>query len=172
MELDLNLASPAAGEDSSSSSSVLMASGGGRDNTSSSVCSAEDGGLARGELVGEDMEEEDAGEYSRENGLITRELFPLASESADAQLQPTEVVRSLLTPSPPVMSNLWEFQVGTGETSYPLEAKALKQQQQQHVKKSRRGPRSRSSQYRGVTFYRRTGRWESHIWLVCLLFSF
>ncbi|CAL9750722.1 unnamed protein product [Musa acuminata subsp. burmannicoides] len=32
------------------------------------------------------------------------------------------------------------------------------------LKKSRRGPRSRSSQYRGVTFYRRTGRWESHIW--------
>ncbi|KAF9607651.1 hypothetical protein IFM89_037884, partial [Coptis chinensis] len=31
------------------------------------------------------------------------------------------------------------------------------------VKKSRRGPKSRSSQYRGVTFYRRTGRWESHI---------
>ncbi|TKW22194.1 hypothetical protein SEVIR_4G213500v4 [Setaria viridis] len=31
-------------------------------------------------------------------------------------------------------------------------------------RKSRRGPRSRSSQYRGVTFYRRTGRWESHIW--------
>ncbi|XP_049358265.1 floral homeotic protein APETALA 2-like isoform X2 [Solanum verrucosum] len=38
------------------------------------------------------------------------------------------------------------------------------QQQQQPIKKSRRGPRSRSSQYRGVTFYRRTGRWESHIW--------
>jgi AP2-like factor (euAP2 lineage) len=36
----------------------------------------------------------------------------------------------------------------------------------QPLKKSRRGPRSRSSQYRGVTFYRRTGRWESHIWLV------
>ncbi|KAG8067001.1 hypothetical protein GUJ93_ZPchr0005g15663 [Zizania palustris] len=34
----------------------------------------------------------------------------------------------------------------------------------QAAKKSRRGPRSRSSQYRGVTFYRRTGRWESHIW--------
>lgn len=41
-----------------------------------------------------------------------------------------------------------------------------RQQQHQQVKKSRRGPRSRSSQYRGVTFYRRTGRWESHIWLV------
>ncbi|KAI3705171.1 hypothetical protein L1987_75404 [Smallanthus sonchifolius] len=31
-------------------------------------------------------------------------------------------------------------------------------------RKSRRGPRSKSSPYRGVTFYRRTGRWESHIW--------
>ncbi|VFQ98322.1 unnamed protein product [Cuscuta campestris] len=29
-------------------------------------------------------------------------------------------------------------------------------QPQQVVKKSKRGPRSRSSQYRGVTFYRRT----------------
>ncbi|KAK9061869.1 hypothetical protein SSX86_019053 [Deinandra increscens subsp. villosa] len=38
----------------------------------------------------------------------------------------------------------------------------------QPLKKSRRGPRSRSSQYRGVTFYRRTGRWESHIWLIFL----
>ncbi|XP_055808255.1 APETALA2-like protein 2 [Solanum dulcamara] len=37
-------------------------------------------------------------------------------------------------------------------------------QQRLQAKKSRRGPRSRSSQYRGVTFYRRTGRWESHIW--------
>ncbi|KAG8371383.1 hypothetical protein BUALT_Bualt13G0082100 [Buddleja alternifolia] len=42
----------------------------------------------------------------------------------------------------------------------------VQQQQQQQVqaRKNRRGPRSRSSQYRGVTFYRRTGRWESHIW--------
>lgn len=38
------------------------------------------------------------------------------------------------------------------------------QQQHQPIRKNRRGPRSRSSQYRGVTFYRRTGRWESHIW--------
>ncbi|PKA54105.1 Floral homeotic protein APETALA 2 [Apostasia shenzhenica] len=34
----------------------------------------------------------------------------------------------------------------------------------QPIKKGRRGPRSKSSQFRGVTFYRRTGRWESHIW--------
>lgn len=40
----------------------------------------------------------------------------------------------------------------------------LRQQHKQQVRKSRRGPRPRSSQYRGVTFYRRTGRWESHIW--------
>ncbi|CAM8980944.1 unnamed protein product [Rhodiola kirilowii] len=38
------------------------------------------------------------------------------------------------------------------------------QQRQQLLRRSRRGPRSKSSQYRGVTFYRRTGRWESHIW--------
>ncbi|XP_055834170.1 ethylene-responsive transcription factor RAP2-7-like isoform X2 [Solanum dulcamara] len=44
------------------------------------------------------------------------------------------------------------------------EAQQMGRPQQQPVKKSRRGPRSRSSQYRGVTFYRRTGRWESHIW--------
>ncbi|XP_022029135.1 probable LRR receptor-like serine/threonine-protein kinase RFK1 isoform X3 [Helianthus annuus] len=34
----------------------------------------------------------------------------------------------------------------------------------QQAKKSRRGPKSRGSQYHGVTFYRRTGRWESHTW--------
>lgn len=40
------------------------------------------------------------------------------------------------------------------------------QEKQPQIRKSRRGPRSRSSQYRGVTFYRRTGRWESHIWYI------
>ncbi|OIW01478.1 hypothetical protein TanjilG_19404 [Lupinus angustifolius] len=37
-------------------------------------------------------------------------------------------------------------------------------QKQPQIKKRRRGPRSQTSQFRGVTFYRRTGRWESHIW--------
>lgn len=45
--------------------------------------------------------------------------------------------------------------------------------QQQHMgfkraplppKKGRRGPMNSSSQYRGVTFYRRTQRWEAHVW--------
>ncbi|KAF7809848.1 floral homeotic protein APETALA 2-like isoform X1 [Senna tora] len=49
---------------------------------------------------------------------------------------------------------------GGGETSVEV----VSSSSQAMVKKSRRGPRSRSSQYRGVTFYRRTGRWESHIW--------
>nr|CAB3468511.1 unnamed protein product [Digitaria exilis] len=43
-------------------------------------------------------------------------------------------------------------------------ASAAEQWARSASRKSRRGPRSRSSQYRGVTFYRRTGRWESHIW--------
>lgn len=47
-----------------------------------------------------------------------------------------------------------------------VSASEVEPQKQAVAKKSRRGPRSRSSQYRGVTFYRRTGRWESHIWLV------
>ncbi|KAK8487089.1 hypothetical protein V6N11_024254 [Hibiscus sabdariffa] len=59
---------------------------------------------------------------------------------------------------------------GEGGAEQRILARQQQQQQQQEVqlrqqvKKSRRGPRSRSSQYRGVTFYRRTGRWESHIW--------
>ncbi|KAK8576694.1 hypothetical protein V6N13_015127 [Hibiscus sabdariffa] len=59
---------------------------------------------------------------------------------------------------------------GEGGAEQRILAHQQQQQQQQEVqlrqqvKKSRRGPRSRSSQYRGVTFYRRTGRWESHIW--------
>ncbi|GFP78948.1 floral homeotic protein apetala 2 [Phtheirospermum japonicum] len=52
---------------------------------------------------------------------------------------------------------------GVGGGSAVL-GKAAAVEMPQPLKKSRRGPRSRSSQYRGVTFYRRTGRWESHIW--------
>ncbi|CAI9264662.1 unnamed protein product [Lactuca saligna] len=56
---------------------------------------------------------------------------------------------------------------GDDDRVFMLRQQQQQLQHQQHiqqVKKSRRGPRSRSSQYRGVTFYRRTGRWESHIW--------
>ncbi|KAL0417773.1 UNVERIFIED_CONTAM: Ethylene-responsive transcription factor RAP2-7 [Sesamum radiatum] len=55
--------------------------------------------------------------------------------------------------------------VDRGLRQHTIPVMAVQQEQQQvQARKSRRGPRSRSSQYRGVTFYRRTGRWESHIW--------
>ncbi|THG00209.1 APETALA2-like protein 3 isoform X1 [Camellia sinensis] len=58
-----------------------------------------------------------------------------------------------------------DLSVVAGNSGGPKEERGLVvPQQRQQVRKSRRGPRSRSSQYRGVTFYRRTGRWESHIW--------
>ncbi|XP_062155691.1 AP2-like ethylene-responsive transcription factor TOE3 isoform X3 [Alnus glutinosa] len=72
---------------------------------------------------------------------VTRQLFPVTRE-----------------PSRPQWLNL-SFADSGGQAE--LSILQLKQPQ---VRKSRRGPRSRSSQYRGVTFYRRTGRWESHIW--------
>lgn len=57
------------------------------------------------------------------------------------------------------------------EGAHAKETPQPPQLQRSSVKKSRRGPRSRSSQYRGVTFYRRTSRWESHIWLVFISVS-
>lgn len=81
--------------------------------------------------------------------LVTRALFPVAGGCGDS-LPRTHWLNLYSTA---------ESGGGDGQT----ELKVVQQKQQQ-VRKSRRGPRSRSSQYRGVTFYRRTGRWESHIW--------
>ncbi|KAG6501946.1 hypothetical protein ZIOFF_041830 [Zingiber officinale] len=84
--------------------------------------------------------DEDRNELSQESGLVTWQLFPP---------EPAVVVApSLPSSSRPQWMKLNFYQENV-----------LSQ-----VKKIRRGPRSRSSQYRGVTFYRRTGRWESHIW--------
>ncbi|BAT91929.1 hypothetical protein VIGAN_07057300 [Vigna angularis var. angularis] len=81
----------------------------------------------------------------------TKELFPASAENWQGQ------------------SSTSSFQARKSLVDLSLdrqngEVKVVQVQQQPQVKKSRRGPRSRSSQYRGVTFYRRTGRWESHIW--------
>lgn len=81
--------------------------------------------------------------------VVTRQFFPVDNESTNfprAQWAGIKFCES----EPPLV---------TGLLGNPIEMS-----QQQPIKKSRRGPRSRSSQYRGVTFYRRTGRWESHIW--------
>lgn len=79
--------------------------------------------------------------------IVTRQLFPVGAPSSA-----TSATSAAPPPPPPRWPDL----------TAPAPAQ---QQQQRQMKKSRRGPRSRSSQYRGVTFYRRTGRWESHIWL-------
>ncbi|GFP94849.1 ethylene-responsive transcription factor rap2-7 [Phtheirospermum japonicum] len=81
-------------------------------------------------------------------GLVTRQLFPVSR------------LGELSRHSEPAGHSVHQ-----NETISPTGV----QQEQQVVqkvqaRKSRRGPRSKSSQYRGVTFYRRTGRWESHIW--------
>ncbi|XP_017697250.2 APETALA2-like protein 3 [Phoenix dactylifera] len=186
MVLDLNVASPGKSyscveekvviegsggvpmeESGTSNSSVLNAeasSNAGDDDS----CSAEAafGGFKFGilkrslrahgeEEVEEELEEEDGA--SREAGFVTRQLFPLAAAVQEGVQSPT-----VASSSTPALPHRMELRFLQGNTAGSVEAKLLQQQQQ--VKKSRRGPRSRSSQYRGVTFYRRTGRWESHIW--------
>ncbi|KAL5800169.1 hypothetical protein ACOSQ4_033053 [Xanthoceras sorbifolium] len=87
--------------------------------------------------------------------VITRQLFPVAGEMEFGEMRSAETRR------PDQWLNLSNGGPSSGGEQPELRAV---QQKQQQVKKSRRGPRSKSSQYRGVTFYRRTSRWESHIW--------
>ncbi|RRT70751.1 hypothetical protein B296_00014737 [Ensete ventricosum] len=113
-----------------------------------------------------EVEEEMFEEDQRRSGLLTRQLFPPALVVPHVSQLP--VVDSSSSSCRAHWMDLTFSQVDG-----PMELRVLHQQQQQQqlqqqqqqAKKSRRGPRSRSSQYRGVTFYRRTGRWESHIWL-------
>lgn len=99
------------------------------------------------------------GSSGNETPVITRQFFPV-SESSET-MEAGSAAGNTTTDFPRAHWVGVKFchsePVGSGEKAadftHPL-------------KKSRRGPRSRSSQYRGVTFYRRTGRWESHIWLV------
>ncbi|GJU77071.1 AP2-like ethylene-responsive transcription factor [Tanacetum coccineum] len=85
-----------------------------------------------------------------DKGLKTRQFFPVG---CDLEVDDDEEEGELSSRSK-VGSQWLNLKVPEGVLA-PKPAAA---------KKSRRGPRSRSSQYRGVTFYRRTGRWESHIW--------
>ncbi|RAL42765.1 hypothetical protein DM860_009272 [Cuscuta australis] len=96
-------------------------------------------------------------EISETSVLVTRQLLPVAGES----------ILSFARPSPPPHQNWLKLSVpetGGGVEVGIYEPPPPSMQPLQPIKKNRRGPRSRSSQYRGVTFYRRTGRWESHIW--------
>ncbi|XP_043717562.1 ethylene-responsive transcription factor RAP2-7-like isoform X5 [Telopea speciosissima] len=106
----------------------------------------------------DDGDEAENGNLTTRPGFITRQLFPVSEDRAG---HPANAgFRSGLSSSRPHWVGLSVCQADMGNQQ---EFKVMPPQQQQ-VKKSRRGPRSRSSQYRGVTFYRRTGRWESHIW--------
>ncbi|XWS66112.1 hypothetical protein CRYUN_Cryun05aG0172400 [Craigia yunnanensis] len=88
--------------------------------------------------------------------FVTRQLFPVTGEKGDLGLEfgTSFGTKSLVRPQ-------W-LNLSYAESSGEAELKTVQIKPQ--PRKSRRGPRSRSSQYRGVTFYRRTGRWESHIW--------
>ncbi|XP_004487149.1 ethylene-responsive transcription factor RAP2-7-like isoform X2 [Cicer arietinum] len=83
--------------------------------------------------------------------VATKELFPVS-------------VRNLQGQSLAMMFPTRKSEMDLTLDHHGGENGIVQVQQRPQVKKSRRGPRSRSSQYRGVTFYRRTGRWESHIW--------
>ncbi|KAI3801431.1 hypothetical protein L1987_29536 [Smallanthus sonchifolius] len=93
-------------------------------------------------------------EFVTRTTQTTRSLFPTRHE--EGRLNPEHQVNSLLLF--PNSNESEEMRL------VHVQQNKLTVQQNQIGKKSRRGPRSRSSQYRGVTFYRRTGRWESHIW--------
>ncbi|CAN4119941.1 unnamed protein product [Withania somnifera] len=96
-------------------------------------------------------DEEEYDESHRPPEFVTKQLFPIYTaelNQARTSQRSDWVDQSLDSPNTVIFRDVQQ----------------LVRPQQQPVKKSRRGPRSRSSQYRGVTFYRRTGRWESHIW--------
>lgn len=96
-------------------------------------------------------------EQQKDPACVTRHFFPLHNGQPSEVLMPTEC-----TGGNPFTESHWT----TVTSRLPESTEPRKKQAENNkpIKKSRRGPRSRSSQYRGVTFYRRTGRWESHIW--------
>ncbi|KAF6153820.1 hypothetical protein GIB67_001053 [Kingdonia uniflora] len=87
--------------------------------------------------------------------LITRQFFPVEASKSNKGLGTVVIAEDEMFPRAERLGVKYcqtEPQVGqVNEFTQPM-------------KKTRRGPRSQSSQYRGVTFYKRTERWESHIW--------
>lgn len=111
-------------------------------------------------LKGGGEEEEDEDERS---AVMTKEFFPVVRSDGDGMNfmdSSAQSSRSSVDISFQMGKQGGDF-IGSGSGG---DAARVMQPPSQPVKKSRRGPRSKSSQYRGVTFYRRTGRWESHIW--------
>jgi AP2-like factor (euAP2 lineage) len=126
--------------------------------SSSSVLNSGDAGGFRFGLLGSPDDDDWSGDQPPvASAYVTRQLFPATAPGHAA-------AGMMMHPDPaPAPTPAWQ----------PRRAEELGVGQRVAVpKKTRRGPRSRSSQYRGVTFYRRTGRWESHIWLAtCCYYS-
>nr|QNI23742.1 AP2/ERF transcription factor [Camptotheca acuminata] len=103
--------------------------------------------------------EEGSQNRKTEPEFVTQQLFPVSENGGLTQ------GHSLASSSTSLLPNCVDLSFNQAVSGGLQDVRVIQpQKQQQQVKKSRRGPRSRSSQYRGVTFYRRTGRWESHIW--------
>ncbi|CAL4895944.1 unnamed protein product [Urochloa decumbens] len=96
--------------------------------------------------------------------LITRELFPAAGGSPRPPPQHWADLGFFRAEPPPPTRPQPDIRILPHPHPHAAPPAPPPVVQPAAAKKSRRGPRSRSSQYRGVTFYRRTGRWESHIW--------
>lgn len=95
--------------------------------------------------------------------FVTRQLFPVTGDGGGVgETEPS----TTSFPKPQWLNLSGPEPIGQQKPKPKEQQQQQQQQQPPPVRKSRRGPRSRSSQYRGVTFYRRTGRWESHIWCV------
>nr|KYP44918.1 Floral homeotic protein APETALA 2 [Cajanus cajan] len=120
-------------------------------NSSSSAVVIEDGSEEEEE---DDEEEHDEDSMDSDLPPVTRQFFPV--DDADVA-----VASGAATGSSTFPRAHW---VGVKFCQSETLGAGKSVEVSQPMKKSRRGPRSRSSQYRGVTFYRRTGRWESHIW--------
>ncbi|KAI3806342.1 hypothetical protein L1987_22241 [Smallanthus sonchifolius] len=98
-------------------------------------------------------DEDNRSQILTQSKFVTRRLFPMSQGEESGRLNPANSL--LLCPDSNELQEMRLVQVQPQKPNVPPNLVG---------KKSRRGPRSRSSQYRGVTFYRRTGRWESHIW--------
>ncbi|KAJ4979113.1 hypothetical protein NE237_009893 [Protea cynaroides] len=108
----------------------------------------------------DDGDEAENGNPTTRSGFSTRQLFPVSTEA----VPPGDAGFCSGSSSSSSSRMHWvDLSFCQADMGIQQELKVVAPQQQR-VNKSRRGPRSRSSQYRGVTFYRRTGRWESHIW--------
>ncbi|XP_057806670.1 floral homeotic protein APETALA 2-like isoform X2 [Salvia miltiorrhiza] len=144
------------GSMSNSSSSAVVVEDGSDDDEAAAAARKRSSKIFGFSVCEDDADDDDA-DAGPCSSLVTRQFFPVDDSEAaadgggSAAFPRAHWVGVKFCQSEPHASAAAVFGKSAAEVAQPL-------------KKSRRGPRSRSSQYRGVTFYRRTGRWESHIW--------